>query len=229
MLISSPAAGPLGDTPAATSLTMQAVDRIDELLNNGRLVPGQRLIETDLCDWLGFGRVPVREALRILAGDGVIELVPGRGARVRRMGPVEIVEMLKVIVGLLFVALDDFPGAVDNADVARALIQARTQIEEAIVSSDYYRINEALCDYQVLLIELSGNGYLQRSMKKVHFTYYTRQVISYVDVAVTKNVAEPYPAITEALLADNVGLAKEIFLQARDRIIQPLTHLFRPG
>jgi DNA-binding GntR family transcriptional regulator len=145
------------------------------------------------------------------------------------MGPVEIVEMLKVIVGLLFVALDDFPGAVDNADVARALIQARTQIEEAIVSSDYYRINEALCDYQVLLIELSGNGYLQRSMKKVHFTYYTRQVISYVDVAVTKKVAEPYPAITEALLADNVGLAKEIFLQARDRIIQPLTHLCRPG
>jgi DNA-binding GntR family transcriptional regulator len=211
-----------GEAPAI-SLTMQAVDRIDELLNNGRLVPGQRLIETDLCAWLGLGRVPVREALRILAGDGVIELVPGRGARVRQMGPVEIVEMLKVIVGLLFVALDDFPGAIDNAGVHQALVQARSKIEDAVDSSDYYRINEALCDYQILLIELSGNGYLQRSMKKVHFSYYTRQVISYVDVSVTKDVAQPYPAITDALLADDVDLAKRIFLQARDRIIEPLT------
>lgn len=213
------------DTSAAVSLTMQAVDRIDALLNQGRLVPGQRLIETELCEWLGLGRVPVREALRLLAGDDVIELVPGRGARVRRMGPVEIVEMLKVIVGFLFVALDDFPGATKNPHVRAALIAANRRIEQASETSDYYRINEALCDYQIMLIEMSGNSYLQRSMKKVHFTYYTRQVISYVDMTVTRFVAEPYPMITEALLNDDIPRAKEIFAVIRDRVIEPLSLL----
>lgn len=216
---------------AAVSLTSLAVEKIDGLLNDGRLVPGQRLIESDLCEWLGLGRVPVREALRILAGDGVIELVPGKGARVRRMGPAEIVEMLKVIVGLLFVALDDFPGAVRHPDIRGRLADANAKIAAAAGSQDYFRLNAALCDYQIMLIDMSGNRYLARSMGKVHFTYYTRQVISYVDFEVTRSVADPYPAITEALLRDDIGRAKDLFSISRERIITPLAALSRadPG
>ena len=208
----------------AISLTSQAVERIDGLLNDGRLVPGQRLIESDLCEQLGLGRVPVREALRILAGDGVIELVPGKGARVRRMGPAQIVEMLKVIVGLLFVALDDFPGT-RNAGIRERLTAANEKIQAAAASQDYFRLNAALCDYQIMLIEMSGNHYLARSMGKVHFTYYTRQVISYVDFEVTRSVADPYPAITEALLEDDIDRAKALFSVSRERIITPLSAL----
>jgi DNA-binding GntR family transcriptional regulator len=214
------------ETPSpAVSLTSLAVEKIDGLLNDGRLVPGQRLIESDLCEWLGFGRVPVREALRILAGDGVIELVPGKGARVRRMGPAQIVEMLKVIVGLLFVALDDFPGAADNPDIRKRLADADEKIRAAADSEDYFRLNAALCDYQIMLIDMSGNHYLARSMGKVHFTYYTRQVISYVDFAVTRSVADPYPAITEALLNDDIARAKALFSVSRERIVTPLAAL----
>jgi len=211
-----------GEPSSVASLTSQAVERIDELLNDGRLVPGQRLIEIDLCKRLGLGRVPVREALRILAGDGVIELVPGRGASVRQMGPIQIVEMLKVIVGFLFVALDDFPGTGGDPTVGQRLIAANERIAAFRNSIDYFSLNKALCDYQNLIIDLSGNEYLRRSMKKVHFTYYTRQVHSYVDISVTQHVASPYPEITEALLRNDVEAAKNLFAATRDRVIKPL-------
>jgi hypothetical protein len=62
-------------------------------------------------------------------------------------------------------------------------------------------------------------------MGKVHFTYYTRQVISYVDLEVTRSVADPYPAITAALLEDDIACAKALFSISRERIITPLSAL----
>src|SRR3954451_21186455 len=49
---------------------------------SGDLEPGQRLVEKDLCGLLGASRPPVREALRELEGEGLIRIVPNRGAEV---------------------------------------------------------------------------------------------------------------------------------------------------
>ncbi|MET0985587.1 MAG: GntR family transcriptional regulator [Steroidobacteraceae bacterium] len=52
-----------------------AVEQIAKLIGSGRYAPGERLVEADFERSFRLGRVPVREALRILAGDGVVELV----------------------------------------------------------------------------------------------------------------------------------------------------------
>jgi DNA-binding GntR family transcriptional regulator len=53
-----------------------------EALNQGKFQPGQRLLEADICDWLGISRTPVREALRRLQAQGLLEHLPGGGVTV---------------------------------------------------------------------------------------------------------------------------------------------------
>ncbi len=88
-------------TEAADSSTT-AVSRVKnevlEGLSMGRYVPGQRLIAAELAAKLGTSQIPVREALHILSGYGVVELVPRRGARISAMSATEFLDFLEVWV-----------------------------------------------------------------------------------------------------------------------------------
>lgn len=64
----------------------------------GDYAPGQRLVEAELCAVFGASRATVREALRLLAGDGLIELEMHRTARVRRLSVAEAIEIAEVRV-----------------------------------------------------------------------------------------------------------------------------------
>lgn len=66
----------------------------------GRLVPGQRLVETELARMLGVGRAAVRTALARLEQEGVVERSPNRGARVRLLTEEEAVEILEARAAL---------------------------------------------------------------------------------------------------------------------------------
>ena len=59
----------------------------------GHYAPGQRLIEADLTRELGISRGPLREALHRLAADKILEIVPNRGAIVRRLSKREMLEL----------------------------------------------------------------------------------------------------------------------------------------
>jgi DNA-binding GntR family transcriptional regulator len=73
---------PLAPLGATATLADQVADRIVEAIAARHLVSGQRLIETELADALQVSRVPVREAMRILASQGIIVPAPRRGMRV---------------------------------------------------------------------------------------------------------------------------------------------------
>lgn len=74
-------------------------------ITQGRFSPGQKLVEIDLCTALGLKRGPMREGLRILAGQGVLELIPNRGVRVRRLDRKDLADMVQTLVGLIAGAL----------------------------------------------------------------------------------------------------------------------------
>lgn len=81
----------------------QVVDAIKRGILLGRFVPGQRLIEADMTRDHGVSRGPVREALKRLAAEGVVELSRHRGAYIRLLTRREVLELLQVleaVVGL---------------------------------------------------------------------------------------------------------------------------------
>ena len=63
----------------AAPLRMQVIGLLRESILTFQYVPGQRLVERELCDRYGVSRTVIREALRHLEADGLVELAPNRG------------------------------------------------------------------------------------------------------------------------------------------------------
>ena len=74
--------------------------RLRDMVIEGKLAPGARLNERVLCEQLNVSRTPLREAFKMLAGEGLVELLPNRGAVVARMGIEDIEAAFAVIASL---------------------------------------------------------------------------------------------------------------------------------
>ena len=82
------------------SLHDELVDRLREILVEGELESGQKVPERALCERLGVSRTPMREALKVLATDGLITLIPNRGAVVKQLTRAELEELFPVMGAL---------------------------------------------------------------------------------------------------------------------------------
>ncbi|NMM03387.1 GntR family transcriptional regulator [Paraburkholderia sp. RP-4-7] len=76
------------------------VQHIRRFIVEGVLEPGKRLNERELCETLGISRTPLREALKVLAAEGLIEISPNRGATVAKMSEAELRETFELMSGL---------------------------------------------------------------------------------------------------------------------------------
>src|SRR5258708_27435923 len=79
------------------SLHDEAVARIRDLIREGRLEPGSKVSEKELCELFGISRTPLREALKVLATEGLIVLLPNRGARVARLTGKDMADLFQVM------------------------------------------------------------------------------------------------------------------------------------
>lgn len=95
-----------GDTAFALdhpTLAVAVANRLRELIEAGTLVPGKRLNERALCEQMKVSRTPLREAYRILAAEGLIAVLPKRGARVVQLSTEDVenvFDLLAVVEGL---------------------------------------------------------------------------------------------------------------------------------
>lgn len=99
----------------------------------GRLLPNERLIEADLTQRLGVGRGAVRTALARLEHEGLVELEPHRGARVRRVALAEAVEILQARAVLEGLAVRRAASQATDEDVAelRAILAEMRRLLDA--------------------------------------------------------------------------------------------------
>ncbi len=83
-----------------TRASERAVGAVRELILHGDLAAGARLGETELAERLGVSRTPVREALTRLAAEGLVEIIPNRGARVSSWTVAELEEVFDLRAAL---------------------------------------------------------------------------------------------------------------------------------
>jgi DNA-binding GntR family transcriptional regulator len=94
-------------------------DRLRAAIANGELLPNQRLIEAELSQNLKVGRTAIRTALARLAQENIVERLPNRGARVRRISEKEAVEILEARTALEGVAARHAAENATPADIAQ--------------------------------------------------------------------------------------------------------------
>lgn len=119
--------------------------------------PHQRLIEADISDRFGATRAAVRTALLNLAGEGLVERLPNRGARVRAISVEEAVEIVEVRIGLESLCARKAAENLTDGD-AEELRALRAGIQDAVASGDlmaYSRLNQEM-DRRIR--ELSGHA-----------------------------------------------------------------------
>lgn len=135
------------------------VNRLEMMIMEGVLIPGQRLIEAELMCQLGVTRSPLREALRILSGKGIVELVPRKGARIYRYSTQDVVSVIQLL-GAIFrqtiEILKESPGSLDGyrPNLAAVIQDLRT----AQLNLDIMGMYQCEIRYQEILFEACGNN-----------------------------------------------------------------------
>lgn len=150
-----------------TSLHSDIVNRLRDAIVEGGLAPGSRVPERELCEQFRISRTPLREALKVLAAEGLIELLPNRGARVRQFSEADIRNMFEVIAGLDFVAgrfaceriTDEQIVAIERLHLDMYTRYLRREI------ADYFRLNQQI---HQAIVDAAANPLLSESYAKLN-------------------------------------------------------------
>jgi len=149
------------DRITSQALYMQVADRLREQIYQNELAPGDAIDEMALCERFGISRTPLREALKVLDSEGLIELIPRRGSFVRRMDIEELNELFPVMVVLEGLCARE---AVENCateDLQR-LEKMHEKLESFAGQSDVDAYYEQNFVFHQAIQDLSGNKWLQR-------------------------------------------------------------------
>jgi len=152
-------------------MNTRTADRIRESLEDrivqGEFQRGERLDEVRLATSFGVSRTPMREALQMLAGSGLVELIARRGAFVRLPDIVELVEMFEVMAELESLCGRLAAKRMSPGELAELSVAAR-DCERSLEKQDsdaYYHDNER---FHHLIYKASGNSFLAAETGKLN-------------------------------------------------------------
>ena len=128
------------------SLHQELVDRLLQMLITGELTPGTKVPEKDLCIRFGVSRTPMREALKVLASEGLVRLEPNRGAWVTQVTVSEVNEVFPVLGALEALSGELACKHITDAeiDAVRLLHQQMVEAYEAQDLDGYFSINQEI-------------------------------------------------------------------------------------
>ena len=124
----------------------EVVTRLRDMIHEGALVPGERVPERHLCELFGISRTPLREALKVLASEGLIVLLPNRGARIAKLTRKDMEDMFEVMGSLEALAGELACRHIDDAQLAeiRALHFEMLAQHARRDLQAYFRLNQQI-------------------------------------------------------------------------------------
>ena len=135
---------------------------IRNLIVHGELASGERINELGLSEALGVSRTPIREALKVLAAEGLVELLPNRGSRVTTPSTDEIVNLFAVIAALERLAVETVTLQASTPALAR-LRALHDEMLRRYAEGDrdrYFELNHRIHE---TIIEMADNPQLSRT------------------------------------------------------------------
>ncbi len=188
-------------------LADQVKDRLLQMIMDGRFPPHSRIVETRVARELGTSQAPVREALRGLEAIGVVEILPFRGARVRRPTRDELLESYAIRAELESLGARLAMSRITDGDVAELTAYVES-MRRAADAGDRHAVAEADANFHHRLLEIAGNRTLERvwqSLQPYSRTYITL-IVPGADPEWTAGLHGP---ILEALRTRDAALVEQ--------------------
>ena len=137
----------------------------------GKLVPGERLMENQLAEKLGVSRTPVREALRMLELENLVELVPRKGAQVLDMSEKDITNILEVRSALEGLATSLACKKMTKEDLQQ-LKNMEVDFEKAVADNDVDHFVDIDEDFHDLIFAATENDKLINIFRNLRIQLY---------------------------------------------------------
>lgn len=176
-----------------------------EGLENGRIVPGQRLVEADLCARFGVGRAAVREALHRLEEVGVVELSRHKGATIVEHSLSDALDSMELVEVLNGLSARAAARAAKKGGDTSQLANAMSALVAAINNLDTAAFSHARRAFHAALLHIGG----QRDLQRICATLTIHVLRAQYGTSVHKAFAEDFMAIGSAVLAGNESAAED--------------------
>lgn len=206
------------------NLSEQIADYITDKIIRLEIRPGERIMEANIAEALGVSRSPIREALRILEKNRLVELVPRRGARVTNLSKPYIVNLFDVINALACLSIRQCVES-GSEDEFKAIDKAAEKSRDCAVKGDVYQYYTSLFDFVDVTLKAAHNPLLEQMIQEL-FPNVRRMIyasLSSQEIALEPNVAilisgndylqKRNSKMTEKMMGDYINQAKTFALE----------------
>ena len=177
-------------------------DRLRQFIVEGLLLPGERLNERMLCEQMGVSRTPMREAIKKLAGEGLVRLEPNRGAVVHRLTREEVAAAFEVVASMEALSGQLAAQRATPEQIQRVLA-LQDRMEEAHRKNDlpgYYQLN---AEIHSAINEAAGNPVLAEMFRSINLRLQSLRFRSNLDQKKWDAAVKEHKDIANALASRN--------------------------
>lgn len=161
--------------------TDQIVNHIREAILSGKFTAGSRLLEADLCEWLEISRTPVREAIRVLESERLVDIRPNKGAYVRQITFEELDEIIELRTLIEVNCIRKFASLMNDDDLL--------EMESILKKMDNFISQKDYSSYHNLVIEFHSY-YVSKCQNKLIYSVFSniRNSIRFAQSVLLKNM-----------------------------------------
>ena len=178
----------------------------------GELKPGERLMEIALAQKLGVSRTPIREAMRKLELEGLVVMIPRRGAQVANITEKDLNDVLEVRIALENMATEKACTRITEEEMGKLWLAAK-EFERMISDGNLVRLAESDVAFHEIIYRASDNKRLNQVLNNLREQMY-RYRVEYLKEEETRNLlVKEHEELTRAIRARDVAKAQEISFQ----------------
>jgi len=191
------------------SVVEHTIDAMRERIRDGRYAQGQRLVVAEVTKALGVSAGPVREAIRRLTGEGLVEIVPNKGASVRSFSGKDVREIFQIREMVEGLAARLAAEHVLVGDFRKTLEALLVEMREIVRTrkGDYIRNNHA---FHELIYAMAGNDRVREMAQQLMLPIYQLRLHNRMDLDYDHVSAAEHELIAEAILAADGARAERM-------------------
>jgi DNA-binding GntR family transcriptional regulator len=203
----------------------QVVARLREMLIEGRIEPGAKLNERELSLRLQVSRTPLREAIKLLGAEGLVDLIPNRGAVAVKLTETDVLQAFEMLAGLEAMSGELAAQRISAPELKeiKALHYEMLACFERGDLSGYYRLNARI---HIAINHAAGNPLLTKTYREINSRVQSLRFRTNQNTVKWRQAVKEHEDMLQGLEAHDAAAMRRILTQhllhKRDTVIELL-------